>query len=336
MQELVSISIKARIYLNKISQIEEALVEIIKSTQASRSAMMRISELEDLLRFCERNEREIELANIIVEELKSRKEIASEDIVKVIDVLHECKNELESFVDEMFEEQLVKSMTTKNKYDEYLSTLRNYITEKSSIDKKAKKGEIQRIIYNYPGHYIKSLHTYLQRKFGGEGITYTTVWNYVNELAGDGEIITIGGPQGKFRYCFPNPKKVGDRTSYYDKYFGIVGVVKEKVTKSFISTGQSKKYYDFYIVNSSIKPEIILATSFNAQIPINSGILLRSYGDLKPFRYLQENEGYIFKNGLREMDVLFARRIVKTINSTEKEIWSEPNKAFLAPPPMLI
>lgn len=336
MQELFSNAVKARIYLNKINQIEEALIDVIRSNRITKSERSRISELYDLLRFCEREDKELDLVTVLIDEMKANRMVSSKDIVKLTNIIHECKNELTSFVDEAFEEELARSMVPEREFTEYFAMLKNYVTEEISLDKEIKKKEVRRIIYNYPGHYIQSLYRYLQKKFSGEGFAYTTVLNYVNELVDEEEIITIGGPQGKFRYCFPNPKKITDRANYYNKYFGIIGTVKEKVTRSFSGSGWQRKYYNFYVINHSLVPEYILAVNFKAHIPQNSELTIRAYGDLEPFSYLEEKEGYILKNGLEEMDVLFARRVAKVIKNREEEVWSEPGKALLKVPTTLV
>lgn len=326
MQGIVSTAVKARIYLNRINLIEEAILDTLRYDSTSKSNKEKISELLDLLRFCEREEGEIDFANAVLEEITSNGKPHSSDIVKLNDIIYECKNELASFVDEAFKEETAKSMISGKRYEDYFTILKNYVSQEILIDKKSKKKETQRIIYEYPGHYITSLYKYLRKKFGERGLTYGTVWRYINELVEDGSIITIGGPQGRVRYCFPNPKKVKDRSKYYNKYFGIEGIVKEKVTNKFKVIGLPG-FFDFYVVNSSIKPGYLLVVGYNAQIPLDR-IHVKAYGDLKSFSQLKEN--YSPKNGLEKMDVLFARRVTTVVNNVEKEeVWSDPKKAAL-------
>lgn len=323
---------RARTFINEFNTIEEALIDAIRDKKISKRNEMRLSHLVDLIKFCDRDEEEIYFANIIIDEIKSGKKLSSKDIAKINEILFECKNDLILYMNKMFSRERLLETHDQEEINRYFTALDYYISKDVITNKEIKKRETKKLIYKYPGLYIKNLAYLLQKKFGKPGLTYESVWNYVNELARENGILTIGGPQGRFRYCFPNPKYIEDRTQYYNKFFGISGVIEKKVTKDFEVIEFQTKYMDFYVVNSNINP-ILLAVDFNAPIQVDSSrTLIKSYGDLEPSSYLIEKQGYRPKNGLSDLDVLFARKVAKVEDSKEEEIWVDLERVYLEPP----
>lgn len=324
MPELDKIS-KARIYHGQLNLLGEIVFEVIMGRSLRRNELRKLaSNLPEILSFCEVDKSEIELVDAVIGELvENPANVSPIDLNKVYEIINTTKSELKRFVEEKTIEKFVE--TKRDQFAEYVDELKKYVLGDIHADREKKKEEILKIVYKSPGHYIRSLYIYLSKKY--DKISYSAVWNYINELERDGKIITIGGPQGKFRYCFPNPEIVENRTIYYGKCFGIKGIVEELILDKFRTPELRGPFYSIYLVNSHIKP-ILLAIPFSVEI--ETEISISAYGELEPYHYL-EKLGYLAQDVSLKLDVLLGWKLEASIDGKEVEILIDEEKAFIKP-----
>lgn len=316
---------KARIYHSQLNLLGEIVFEVIMGRNFRRNKLKKLaSNLPEILSFCEISKSEIELINAVIGELvENPANVSPIDLNKVYEIINTTKSELKKFVEEKTIEKFVE--TERERFADYVDELKKYILGDVKVDRERKKEEILKIVYKSPGHYIKSLYIYLSKKY--DKISYTTVWNYINELEREGKIITIGGPQGKFRYCFPNPEIIENRAIYYGKCFGIKGIVEELISDKFRTPELKGPFYNIYLVNSHIKP-ILLAIPFSVEI--ETGISISAYGELEPYNFF-EKLGYLAQDVSLKLDVLLGWKLEASIDGKEVEILIDEEKAFIKP-----
>ncbi|MGD2248483.1 MAG: hypothetical protein PVF58_08750, partial [Candidatus Methanofastidiosia archaeon] len=246
--------------------------------------------------------------------------------IKVIEMLSECQRDLKNFV----QENINPSIRNSKEFTEHYSAIAKYIKEKEENIKEKRKEQIQNQIVETPGLYIKVLTEVLNDKFGKEGFSYSTVLKYLNQLSIERKIITIGGPQGRVKYCFPHPSTIKDRSRYYNRIFGYQGIVEEKITDKFLQESV-RKFRDIFLVNHVDQP-ILLLVDFG-KLKNVEGNLIKSFGDLKPFEYLIEQEGFTAQDQVLSIDVLKASLVARMVDGEERHLWLDKKKADFFPIP---
>lgn len=313
---------KARDLLIKSEKAKKALLDAFSQTRVSDSTKDVLLSIEEIASFCERDDTEITLTRGVIQCLLENLKPATDDVILVLDLLNECQRELEGYIVEKMDLFGPKS----EKFTEHYTTISEYIKMKEKDPREQRKNLVQQHIFETPGLYVRLLAEILHRKYGEEGFSSSSVLQYINELYLERRIITVGGPQGRERYCFPDPRKITDRTKFYHKVFAIEGVVEKKITMMF-TANRPRKFRDLYLANGVITP-IILAVDYG-KLPHIEKTLIRSYGDLEPFEYFVRTEGFIPQDQRFTMDVLKARKVARVVNGHEEEVWLDKERADL-------
>lgn len=310
----------ARITLTKLEEAEDIIWKIYNEKQYSTQDKVNVESLPAILGYCEISDSEISLCKEILKEmLRNPEDFKVREINTLLKYVHICEGFLESFIEDYDHSELVGTFISEEKYDRYLAMFKKdiYGTQVPEI-----KEKIRSIIYESPGHYIYEIFKHLSRK---NGMSYQTVLRYVNKLEDEGEVLTIGGPQGVERYCFPEPNRIEDRSKYYGRYFAVKGEVEEMVTDHFKTKGTFSELYDFYIVNNQTSPRMILAVDWGVNLPIEPSVMIRTFGFIFPFEKFTQQEGYYPETDFDKLDFLRCLRIVK---EEEKEIIWEHSKGI--------
>ncbi|MFW6128315.1 MAG: hypothetical protein ACOC6M_03940 [Halobacteriota archaeon] len=317
---------RARIYHSQINRLGEIIFEVIMRRDVNRKELEElVSNLPQILSFCEVDEGDKELVGAVTKELTENPvSVSSIDLSNTYEIINSCKAELKGFIREQTTERFVE--TERKRFSHYVDELKEHVLGGLQVDKENRKGEAFKLIYNSPGHYIKSIQTYLSRKYGE--LSYSAVRNYINELKEEKKIITIGGPQGKFRYCFPHPNLIEDKSMYYGRCFGIEGVTEEPVSDKFRTPELRGPFLNIYVVNSNIKP-VLLALPYGVS-KLESDTSIKAYGEIEPYKYL-ENLGYLPDDNSLKLDVLFGWKVARVRDGKESEVWLDEKRATLRP-----
>ena len=313
---------KASDLLMESEKAKEALIDVFGQGTVADGRRHQLSLIQELVKFCERDETEITLVEGIISSLLENRKPAAEDVIGVLNVLSECQRDLKDYIIEKAHLSAPKS----KELNEYYSAITEYVRMKEESTGEQRKERVRELIFRTPGLYVTRLSHILQVEFGKEGFTFSNVLNYVNQLSFEKKIITVGGPQGRNRYCFPNPSMITDRTKFYHHVLAYEGIVQEKITSKFIST-RPRRYRDIFLVNGVESP-ILLVTDFGKLHNIEKN-LIKSYGDLEPFKYLIETEGFTPKDQNFSCDVLRARKVSRVVDGHEEEVWLDEQRATL-------
>ena len=318
---------KARIYYSQLNLLGEIVFELIMKRDTKKVEKLKklANNLIEIFQFCELGIYEIELVDAVINELLVNPiNVSPIDLNNIYEIINICKLELKNYVREQTTERFTE--LAREQFSEYVNDLKKQIFRDLQLDKERRKEEIVRLIYTFPGHYIKSLYTLLNKKY--VDISYSAVWKYINELEKEEKIITIGGPQGRYRYCFPNPKMVKNRAIYYGKYFGISGVVEEAILERFKTPELRGPFFNIYFINSNIQPLLLILPYGVSILTLKDSI--KAYGRLESYSYL-ENLGYFVENEELRLDVLLGWKVAAIREGKEVEIWIDEKKAVIEP-----
>ncbi len=311
---------EARITLTELEELEDIIWKIYDEKQYSIQDKAYLEKLPGILSFCEISDREIGLCGDILKEmLRIPEDFKVREMNTLLRYIHICENSLESFIDDFDHSELINTFIPKEKYNRYLTMFKKDIYGTRSPDIKEK---IRSTVYESPGHYVYEIFRHLLKS---NKVSYKTVLNYVHKLEDEGEILTIGGPQGVERYCFPEPNRIEDRSKYYGGPFAVKGEVEEYITYQFKTKGTFSELYDFYIVNNQTSPKMILAVDWGVDLPIESSLIIRTFGFIYSFEKFTQKEGYYPETEFDKLDFLRCVRIVK---EEENEIIWEHSKGI--------
>lgn len=168
-----------------------------------------------------------------------------------------------------------------------------------------------------PGLYIAELYQLLSR-LRAIRVTYPTLWSDIRILEKETRMITVGGPQGSPRYCFPHPRIIEDRRLYYNGYYCTEGVIEEQLTYKFEPT---RRLVDLYLVNSESRP-LIMVLEFGIAKEDLMGSHIKTFGKLHRFDFLRENEGLRPKEPVESHDILRSLSLVRIFEQrVEHPVW---------------
>jgi len=310
----------ASVYLSRLESIELTILKLLRGRPLEENPNLLVNQFIEILEFSDMPLSKIELAGVLFKNIvEGSMDLQEEDTQSLLDIIHECKYRLESFVEHHTHSDFVSSTVPTERYERYFRDLMDFLGYGEEDENLMEI--ISEIIYKYPGNYITSIYKYVTKNIAK--VSYTTIWRYINDLEAFGKILTIGGPQGNLRYCFPNPKRIRNREEYYGKYFGIQGIVNEKITNHFTTTYKGNKIYDFYIVNSNVVPEVILAVGYGSRITPGSNVEIKAYGLIHSIKYLIESEGYVPETDLSNLDVLFGWRVTLAEDERKGVLWAD-------------
>lgn len=325
---------EARMMLKYFEPAKEGIFEVLRKRQITKNTKDRLDKAIELVKFCDRSDDEIGLMRFLISHLAKNEIPESKDLTKALEILDICKSDLLNYINEEFGVGSPISQEKKDEFEEDFSSLKSTIYKRRKRLGESRKILVRDVIFDRPGLYIELLTDALQSRYGEMGFSYPTVWGCINELVEEKWILTVGGPQGAYRYCFPHPNKVKNRSKYYGSVFAIEGGVEERVT-NLIDLPKMPKFYEIYLVNAHLNQKTLMLTDYNAPIEPDD-ITIRAYGDLQPFKYLTEKMTHISqKSGLKTHDILLARKIAKIENGKEKELWFDRQKGLLFSPQTL-
>lgn len=320
MEEITKI-IQIPIWLKKCSQLEEKFLDYLISGQQRKIHVLQ--QLLQLLEFCDREPEEFEVVQLLIDAARRGEKPHPTDAKYILQLIENCRKDLENILSSEIELLQPLMMKRSDEMEAYKTMLKLIIGSHANKIESEKRELIKKFIYERPGEYIKSLTLRLRELYGREGLSYTNVSYHIKILEREKEIITIGGPQGRCKYCFPNPSKIINFKKYYHSPFAIEGIIKENVTKHF-DTKKARRYYEIHLVSSNGKPNFLLVAGFGALSNFQN-VFIKSYGELEPIDYIEKRYHIYMKSSapahIRESPTLLARKVVTIKNGREKNIW---------------
>ncbi len=217
----------------------------------------------------------------------------------------------------------VPSAEARPRFDTLMTLLESTVPARERKSRARRHDVIMDTVVSRPGFYVTELYRFL-RKVGATRLTYQTIWSDISLLQREKRILTIGGPQGSPRYCFPHPDRVENREMFYNRPFGLEATVEDCLTDRFEQTGP---LVEVFLLNSQVKPMLLAA-----QFGVGGSRLVRSrvkvFGALSPFDAFVQRLGLSRVGSVDRLDVLSPFNIIRVHEGTEEPVWHD-KRAFV-------
>jgi len=322
MEEMIKI-IEIPIWLKRCDQMEEKFLEYLIS--GGKRKIHALYELMELLKFCDRELEDLEIVQLLIDSSKRGEKPHPEDARYVLHLIENCRKDLESILDSEIElfQPLIRKKSEEVK--SYKMALKSIIGREINKIENRKRELIKNFIYDNPGEYVKSLTHKLRKVYGKRGLSYSNVSYHIKVLEKEKKIITIGGPQGRYKYCFPNPSKITNFEKYYHSPFAIEGIIKKNVTNYF-DTKKARKFYEIHLVSSNGEPNFLLLVGFGVLSKYYlQNMFIKSYGELEPMEFIEKEYHIHVKDNspkyVKKAPTLLPRKIVMVRDKKEENIW---------------
>lgn len=204
---------------------------------------------------------------------------------------------------------------------------------KANRDRLAHVREVERFVFSNPGHFILDICQRLNSPVPRPGFSYSSVWLYVQSLVNRRRVLTVGGPRGQNRYCFPHPDALSSWKPYYGRSFAIEARLERKLT-DMVDFSRGRKWVDVYEANSIMRRSVLLVAEMGRLHSVEGGVV-RSFGTLRPFTDFKSTLGLKAREGLPRHDVLIAAGVDRLrSDGREEHVWAsqDPMGALLTVP----
>lgn len=277
--------------------------------------------LVGILEMCDGPPEDVETARSQLRSLRDSGRISVDAVMSLEDAVTQCERELLIFTSEA-------SSLGAEVVDGLEPLKRTFLRELDEVSadtlRPGDEGLVdmtKNLIYSMPGMYIKEIHEALNLRYS-KVTSYTSVRRCVGELERRQEALTIGGPQGAFRYCFPDPHRIADREEYYGGPFAISGEVEKRVTLSW-TQHSTKRLRDLFIVNSSNPRRTLLIVDYRKIPQLDTpGTSIVSFGKLEDVDYVLPHEGLVAPKDVDEVDdVLVGLKVDIKVNGEAEPVW---------------
>lgn len=326
----------ARQFLAGQDSLRESLFKMASEAKPGPGDTAALEAVSRIVRECELPESDVRLAEAMLAIVRSGRPPNPEDLARVDSVLDECGRILQDFLSSQQPMDVEIRDSWLSKFSAYSDLLTQTIPQgRSPSDLKSREHNIQEVekaVFRSPGKFILMLYEELNSQRPRAGFSYGSVRLYVDELVRRGRILTVGGPQGIPRYCFPHPNVVQARKRYYGGPFGIEAIIEENVSEAFNFSRQRGPFVDVYRTNKILQDPVFLVTG-RRQLDKLQNRKVKSYGKLLQFSGLKDRFGLVPRVETYEKhDVLLAGRVaIEGAEGKEMAVWSDPKLENLHP-----
>ncbi len=307
--------------LDKCQGVRRAIFGLLGSPSPDPRARREMANLPNILADCDRTKAEVEFAVRILDDMNADAVLAPDVAMQIDEILLECQLDLKLYINDHYHLSVPLEDPYVSINERFVKSMRDLVQESRFQAKTRRLQVTMNIIREKPGFYIKEVYNWFNR-IASEELSYGTIWGYVHELQERESILTIGGPQGSPKYCFPHAREIEDRARYYDMPFGIEARVAEDVSESFVPVS-SQQFKDFFVLEPDELEPMILVVASGALGDLGQGETLRTFGRLWKFEYLEQRAGFAYTDGgdLRNLDMLLALKVARVLDQKEEELW---------------
>lgn len=89
---------KARNLMTQVAKAKEALIDAFGQGMVTEDKRTYLLLIREIAAFCERDEEEITLVEAVISSLLRKRTPATGDVVEVLDILNECKQDLKIYI----------------------------------------------------------------------------------------------------------------------------------------------------------------------------------------------------------------------------------------------
>ncbi len=311
--------------LEELQKMRKA-VFVVGFSRPSKEAMSRLKSLSDLLAQSDRPRNEIDLVFDVVGDLSEGTNLTPDLAMELDDIILKTQSDIEAELREAYHSTVTVTDTYRQLRERMTSAVAHDLGAARARAKAIRRSVCLEIITDRPGLYIRQVSDWFNR-LHTDTLTYGSIWKYVHELAAEGQILTLGGPQGSPKYCFPQVRDEESRARYYGKPFAAEGVVEREVGESFepVSPHQFK---DFYLLQPEESAPVILVVAFGALQSVDLGEPVKTFGELNQFGHATQHIGFRYEDGeeLGSLDMLVALNVARVENGAEENIWFDHEK----------
>lgn len=273
--------------------------------------------LTDFLAKCDRPEAEQTLVSDLAEIDRQGEPLDESDLRELLDVLESISKDLESYL----RDRVWAETELTDEWVELEKQFDDAAREGLIQDRERRETFVRDFIYRTPGSNIAQLRKKLERDEDLD-IIYTTLWNTIEALEDEGEIVTIGGGKGTSRNCFPPPDKV-NRSDYWGHSYPVDGHVDQEITSSLHFPPGIPLHPQAHIVNHAMDPAI-LVTPVGWNLP--EGSQVTGFGLLESLDRLDNSIEVTSETNLTTRDVIVAQKLSF---DSEGRSFEETDREFL-------
>ena len=302
---------------HKVAEFRKDLLKAVSNGTPSFDQEV-VKEMRDIVARFSSNLDDAEFLKMLLERIgnRQRDEGFWKDLSAADEILVSVQMRMRHLLDR--EESLTPTAEYRDLYQRITSHLLEAVGPREVRNRQARHRAIFATLQISPGLYVAELYNRLVGS-GTVRTTYTTLWSDVRWLQIQEQLITVGGPQGSPRYCFPHPKTIQNRHDFYNRFYCAEGIVDKNLTDSF---SMRKHWFDVYRVNSMTKA-LILVLEHGAVKGEMVGSRVKSFGRLHKFESAQRSHGLDPKPGVKPEDVLRAINVTQVRNGKEVTMWHE-------------
>lgn len=315
----VRTSMDGRRILHQLRRTRRAILQFIERQRTSPDDVKTIKALLKTFEACDRPPEEMGVVRDIVAASKRSERLSTNHALHLIELISGCEQDVRAFLQASSKMDVELLPEFRQKEEAYVEELISMIGEGEGQPSERIRDLTKELIFRRPGQYISEIHQTLMTGHFRE-ISYPSVWFSVHQLQDEADIVTIGGPQGKRRYCFPNPELLASKEEYYGLPFPLLGSIEAEVTDDFIHT-RANRLRDLFIVGSNSPSETLLVIDFLGTAELEVGTQIKSFGSLETFDYVVSREGLDPSNGVDELDVVLGMKVAVMVDGIENEIW---------------
>jgi len=305
--------------IHQLRKTRRTILETVERGKSRSEDVKAIKALAKIFEACHRTPDEIKGVRNAARRLGRIETIPLDHAMYLIELIAQCEQDIRAVLREVSGADFELLPEFHAKEQAFTEELLALVEEKQGQPPERVMDLTKELVYRHPGLYISEMHQFLvSRHF--RDMSYSSVWLSVHRLQDESNIITIGGPQGKRRYCFPNPELLASREEYYGLPYALLGRIEEHVTDRFEQV-RGTRLRDLFVVNSSSASGTLLIIDYHGAPELGIGAPIKSFGRLETFDYVVSQEGLDPVNGVGEPDVVLGLKVALIIDGEENEVW---------------
>lgn len=232
----------------RLKEFERLSVELLEAWRGTEVLDTELEQALDAIEGCGLGEPEQRQLELVIENLSTGGDVTTKNMQSALEVVAEAKSNLNEALRLRY-----RDVSPDDELKELSESIQEEITEREP--RADRLNFIASTVRSNPGLFIKEVwRVYASQR--ANPVEYGTIHKDIDRLEADGRILTLGGPQGRNRYCYPNPQDLDDWSPYYYQPFLVEGTVEEFLTPSYDPIRAPMK--DVFLLNSQVRPTLLL------------------------------------------------------------------------------
>lgn len=314
-------NLRARKFLLEAETIRRSLFELARSRQSSKETENLLSYLLEIATDSALPSPDLEDLREIRNRLIHGGELDASQLATADRTLDRLRESLKELVSVPARGRETLPSSDRLAFLKAAAFIDSQLGRRASRNRVAHMREVEQFVFSNPGHFILDICQRLNSPIPHPGFSYSSVWLYVQRLVNRRRVLTVGGPRGQNRYCFPHPDALPSWEPYYGRSFAIEARLERKLT-DLVDFSRSRKWVDIYEANSIMRRRILLIADLGRLRSVEGGVI-RSFGTLRPFAELSSALRVRPLGALPRRDILVASGVDRVRrDGREEHVWS--------------